>query len=886
MATILAAVCLALAAWCSRGSLAVTSASSEAARLGLLPSPARLAVLLVVAVVIALAPAARRLRPAPLCLGALALLPWVPGAPVPFLIWSGPATGLVWTAVFVGLIAAQDWGGLGLQWSRAASLVHDPARAPFAAGAAALVLFSSAAWLVKPMHPAGDEPHYLIIAQSLLTDGDLKIENNHQKRQYAPYHPGTMSMAFQRRGTDRQVYSIHAPGLPAVIAPAFAIGGYSGVRVLLLILSSIGAALAWLVAYRASGSVASAWFGWAAVSLSTTTVFQSFAVFPDGLGGVLTLTGVWALLRIDRASPEPSTPSLALHGAALALLPWLHSRFALLAGALGLLIVVRIAQRFDRGRAARGVLAFALVPLLSAAAWFGFFHAVYGTPDPRAPYADDAMGRWSYVTSGLGGLFFDQQFGLLPYAPVLLPVLIALVAGLRRAETRRLSIELMVMLVPYLLAITHFRMWWAGWSAPARFLTPIVFSLAVPAAHLWRRTADASARAALVVLLLCGGFVTATLALVRGGSLVYNVRDGSALWLEWFAPVVALSAGVPSFHRTSEMTAFAHVAIWLACLAGAWLALRALGRTQALGRAALAFVAPALLAVAVMMATAIVWRSSGTDGLAPDASRLHLVRAAGAGLPFAVQVNPPRRIERADLLSRLVLGPIPRFLESADRPLFNMPELPAGRYELRIDTTGRPSGMLSVGFHPEGGRLREIDLSGTTDARRVSVAVSVPVNVRAIAVWGDARARASVARITLLARSIADRSRRATEARARRVARYAPGLVYFFDDNAFPEVEAFWVGGGRATTVAVEEPGGNSMLVRNGPVRNRVTIECGSRRETLDLAEGEERTVIIPRDAGKDTTLVRLASASGFRPSEVNPASQDGRFLGVWVQLR
>ena len=29
------------------------------------------------------------------------------------------------------------------------------------------------------LYPAGDEPHYLVIAQSLWRDGDLKIENNH-----------------------------------------------------------------------------------------------------------------------------------------------------------------------------------------------------------------------------------------------------------------------------------------------------------------------------------------------------------------------------------------------------------------------------------------------------------------------------------------------------------------------------------------------------------------------------------------------------------------------------------------------------------------------------------------------------------------------------------
>jgi hypothetical protein len=622
------------------------------------------------------------------------------------------------------------------------------------------------------------------------------------------------------------------------------------------------------------------------VSLPATAVFHAFTIFPDGPAGPLVLAGVWALVRLDGDSPAPSARSLALHGAALALLPWLHTRFAPLAVALGALIVVRIAQRFERGQAVRTAAAFALVPVLSAAAWFGFFYAIYGTPDPRAPYGGGGEGSWMHVTSGLGGLLFDQQSGLLPYAPVVAPVLATIAIAMRRAATRRLSVELLLMAVPYLLAVTHYRMWWAGLSAPARFLAPILLCLAIPAAHLWRRTSHVATKATLVVLLSFTAFVTASLTLVRGGYLAYNTRDGSALWLEWLAPVVSLPLALPSFHRTPEATAYAHAAIWLACLAGAWLALRALAQAWALRRDVLAVVAPGLFAAAVMAATALVWRGNGASGLAPDVAQLHLLRAAGDGAAFAVQVNPPRRLETADLLGRLALGPIPRYLQSGDRPLFNMPELPAGRYSLRIDTTDRPSGRLSVGLAPQGGRLREVALSGAEAARVLTVDVPVPVNVRAIGVWGDDQARASVTRITLLASSIADPSRRSTDARARRVDRYAPGLVYFFDDTVFPETEAFWVGGGSATMFAVEGNEGFSLLIRNGPVRNRVTIECESWREVLDLAEGEERTLVLPRDPARDATLVRLASASGFRPSGINRASRDDRFLGVWVQPR
>ena len=74
----------------------------------------------------------------------------------------------------------------------------------------------------------------------------------------------------------------------------------------------------------------------------------------------------------------------------------------------------------------RRLLAFVLVPAASAIAWFGFFQIVYGTPNPIFPYGEDRGTRLAYVPGGLLGLFFDAQFGLLAYSPVLAAGLVGL----------------------------------------------------------------------------------------------------------------------------------------------------------------------------------------------------------------------------------------------------------------------------------------------------------------------------------------------------------------------------------------------------------------------------------------------------------------------------
>ena len=76
------------------------------------------------------------------------------------------------------------------------------------------------------------------------------------------------------------------------------------------------------------------------------------------------------------------------------------------------------------------------------------------------------------------GLLFDQQFGLLPNAPVYLCAILGFWTLLRRRLA--VALPLLLIIVPYALAVAMYAMWWAGYSSPARFLVPITLPLAMP----------------------------------------------------------------------------------------------------------------------------------------------------------------------------------------------------------------------------------------------------------------------------------------------------------------------------------------------------------------------------------------------------------------------
>ncbi len=78
-------------------------------------------------------------------------------------------------------------------------------------------------------------------------------------------------------------------------------------------------------------------------------------------------------------------------------------------------------------------MAFLAVPALSALAWMTFFLVIYGVADPSAPYGNVNEFSLGFIPGGLAGLLFDQRFGLIANAPVILVGIAGLVMMLRAA---------------------------------------------------------------------------------------------------------------------------------------------------------------------------------------------------------------------------------------------------------------------------------------------------------------------------------------------------------------------------------------------------------------------------------------------------------------------
>ncbi|HET9373147.1 MAG TPA: hypothetical protein VFO19_22950 [Vicinamibacterales bacterium] len=717
------------AAWCAAGRITVISADAASERLAVFAPWWVFAV----AVAVASAVPAWRRRPVLAAPALLSTLPWWP-APLgaALLVWTGPAA---WVPIGIALALAAAEDGAAARASRALTAIP-PRRAAVLAAAMTLVASAATAWSLAPRLPGGDEPHYLVITQSLLADGDLQIENNHRQRDYAAYFGGTIAPDYIERGKNLEIYSIHAPGVSALVLPAFAVAGYRGAQATVVLLAAAGAALVWLLAWRASGrDSGAAWFAWAAVALVPTALIQNVTIFPDGPGAVAAAAGAWLIVRLHEAGDRPSPATIAVVSAALAALPWLHTRFALLAGGLGVAIMATLLrQRADRDFPRR-LVAFAAVPTLSALAWFAFFQIVYGTPDPRAPYGQDKSSSIWYVPGGLMGLLFDQQFGLITHAPVLLAASTAVFA---RGSMRTAVRWLVGVVAVYLMVVCVYWMWWAGVPAPpARFAAAALPLLAAPLAIAWRHAGE-GARAIWLTLLAVSAVLTTAVLGVDRGVLAWNPRDAEARWLEWLSPVVNLPRAWPSFfwaldpnRLATEWPFVAHVAVWLSVfVVFGWMLIARSGAVTPQSRR----LRVALwLVVGVTVAATVGWRVSGGSSLDPARSQWAMVRAASAGA--AIRAIRPGSIRQVTNLSGLLAIPTEEpGRTDAPPPWLDVADVPAGDYAVEIEVARPSRGEVAVRAGSPLAPLRQWSLQPLT---RQSFTLSLPAPIERLQLAPD-----------------------------------------------------------------------------------------------------------------------------------------------------
>ncbi|MEO5762115.1 MAG: hypothetical protein ABIR28_07370 [Vicinamibacteria bacterium] len=393
--------------------------------------------------------------------------------------------------------------------------------------------------------PQGDEPHYLLIAESLIIDGDVDLKNQFDERAFTKFTSANLQPHTAPRSPAGTLYAIHTPGLSALIAPGYALGGFMGARAVLSTLMAGVVTLLFFVTKRLFDA-ATARFAFVLATFASPLPIYANSLFPDSAA---TLPVAATLACMVSRRPE----FLALASASIAFLPWLHPRFLPLAFVLAIAVATRHGLSWAR-------MATAFVPmLLSLAALLIHFNKVFGSATLSAAYGpgfstDVSMRR---IPWGASGLMMDRQFGLLLFAPVLLLGLFG-VAFLWKRDRAMTAVAVSAMAT--LLGVgSAFTMWWGGASAPTRFLIGATPALLLLCAARWHAVSERSDQRALLAI-ACGFGLGLTWLACLAPRALHNRNDGESGLLRLLAPVLEGDRLFPGF--------VGHDRVWLAAVWG------------------------------------------------------------------------------------------------------------------------------------------------------------------------------------------------------------------------------------------------------------------------------------------------------------------------------
>ncbi|MGQ0737308.1 MAG: hypothetical protein ACT4QD_27140 [Acidobacteriota bacterium] len=912
---VLAVVMTAAALYVSRGVLDQTSTADGSTRVALLPPWAALVAFAAMgalgvlwlhrralprASATAVRPPIGPLVVPTLLLGVLLLpyLPWIPDAMPQLQMLAGPLRAVIWLVVIAQFgwvlwqarLLTADW--LGHRTVAQMALVVAVATA-LVSGVAAARLTHTA------LYPAGDEPHYLIIAQSLWRDGDLKIENNHQRGDYREYFQPDLAPHYVTRGSDQEIYSIHPVGLPALVAPVYAMAGYRGVVFGIVLMAAAAAGLMWRSVVRATNTPGAATFGWAAVAMTTPFLYNSFAVYPEvaaGLAAVIALT--WAAATPASAKAARWLPV----GLASAALPWLSTKYAPMSAVLVLVACARLAWPAKEGRAARlsvgdivpGTFAVIAPYALSLAAWFWFFYAIWGVPLPQAPYGALVQTTPFNLVFGAPGLLFDQEYGLLAYAPVYILAGTGLWAMWREGgDLRRRGWETALTVLALLGTVGAFRIWWGGSASPGRPMVSGLLLLALPMAVAFRASPAGSARRATQHLLLWLSIgVAAVMGVAQEGSLINNGRDGSSGLLEYLSPRWPAWSAAPSFIQHEAPTAMLHAAAWLALAAAAALVL---GRVRT-PRPGVASAAALAGSGTVLLAAALLVPVLPADPAWPALdlrarARLPLLDSFDTVTrPIGIEYTPFRVTSASTLATHVALhvDPDSRAEPQPLRVIHNgRVSLPAGRYRLVVEWAGQRQGEsigLQVGRTGEPWRTWPVDAQ---PGEHWSMEVDLPLDASFVGLRGSTEIERAIAHITWTPISVVEASKRPRLPTVMGASQSGGSAIFHYDENAFQEATGFWVRGGRTTRLTIHRRQPNEPLrlrVHSGLIANLLRLSMPGWTETRELMPLTPVIVDIPAGDRALVTL-ELSNDHEFVPMVLDAASSDHRPLGVWVEV-
>lgn len=330
---------------------------------------------------------------------------------------------------------------------------------------------------IQPL--ASDEPHYLIVVQSIVLDRDIELANDYAGDRYFSFFPERL-LEIHGIHVGPAIYSIRDMGLPVLAVIPYALAERTGVLALMCLFGGLLAAQLYLLLRDLAFDRRVALLAVSVTAFVHPLLTYTTQIYPELIAALVFVT-VARLLRRGTAS---SLRELALASAFVGALPWLATRTWFMVAGVGL--AVAYAALWPRRDLVRRFAAAAL-PFAALVLLLGYLNwRMFGVFLPGAGYyllrgQQEVVSFAPHV--GLAGLFFDRAFGLVPRAPIYLLAFLGAAALWRRRRSGGLLLAaLFAGWALHLLFIADIAYWYADGSPPSRYLLAGLPFLAVAVA--------------------------------------------------------------------------------------------------------------------------------------------------------------------------------------------------------------------------------------------------------------------------------------------------------------------------------------------------------------------------------------------------------------------
>jgi hypothetical protein len=391
-----------------------------------------------------------------------------------------------WHTLFIGTKAAIFVTGLWRWLSREATPAWR-ANVGIFLGAFLPYLFLGA-HVTTAMSSTGDEPYYLLVAHSLLHDGDADLADNFARRDYLPFYWGELSRnprAIRTTPGGSMFARLYQGFQPVLLLPGYAVAGRMGAVVTTSLLGAAALVFVFRLGLASGASLRAAFLAWLGAAFSVPFVTYAASPFPEMSGGFFAGAAAYLLWQ-----GRPTWTARVAASLCLVAMVATKTRLFLLAPPLVLGFARRVSWT------SLGLAVGALVAAIAAATVYdALFLSGFVVWQSRGGGVLTTLSwllRWTLRAPleyrGHLGLLLDQEFGLLVAAPVFALAIAGIVVAVAERRWRLLLLTGGPFLCAWYylgaarlggISVRGLSQWYGGFSPPVRFLMATLPLLAV-----------------------------------------------------------------------------------------------------------------------------------------------------------------------------------------------------------------------------------------------------------------------------------------------------------------------------------------------------------------------------------------------------------------------